>query len=127
MRLIILITAGFVMASQAETRRIVEQLLMMGEDNADRNARASPVAPQRPLNPQPPLSPAQVRERLLQDPWMQHWMELQRERERTAPYQNENLAPHNLAPADATPYEDPWSGPTLAPDSPKSRDLLRRR
>lgn len=32
MRLIILITAGFVMASQAETRRMVEQLLMMQEE-----------------------------------------------------------------------------------------------
>ena len=59
--LLILLTGTNAMAPQAETPRLVEQMLMMGEDDAVRTLRMSPVGPDRPLNPQPPLPPEAVR------------------------------------------------------------------
>src|SRR5215204_4808788 len=59
-----------------------------------------------------------ARQNIINDPFVQYFMEYMREYNNApAPYGNSQLkGPRpGSKPADAEPYEDPWTGPSLAP------------
>jgi hypothetical protein len=80
-------------------------------------ARIAPRAPRAELEDEE-VRRERARRNILSDPFMQYWMEYLREYENApAPYDNPNLKgpiPGSKS-GDAKPYEDPWTGPSLAP------------
>lgn len=111
------------MATQAEVRRMVDELLALQPQNDPRlpPLRISPNAPR--IVPRAPdlqvESDEVVSERARRRPPLpQWWIDQQREyNRRVPPYGNPNLRGPlpGERPADEVPYEDPWTGPALAP------------
>ena len=101
------------MATQADVRRMVEQLQAL----QPAQPRIAPRSLLPPLEGDD-LARERARQNILNDPFMRQWMEYRRPYdEKPAPFGNPNLKgplPGEL-PADTEPYEDPWTGPTLAP------------
>ena len=118
MRITLFLIFGLVGPAMANDRSIpVTNFGMMLALPQMDGARIVPRAPRAELEDDD-VRRERSRRNILSNPFVRYYLERRREYDNApAPYDNPNLKPPipGSKPADAEPYEDPWTGPSLMP------------